>query len=239
MTLYADSSYPVREDIESVHEKQLEQFGAPGTWGTGAQRLAIAAEARNAGIEASLLQAPEKALAVSDVQLPEIARRVVQRLAVSPKDVDEALYDEARAGGLSDAEYVEIVGLVARITDLDIFARGIGVPLRPLPPAQPGEPTRERPEAAVQEEAWAPTIPNPPEGGDEAAELYDGQPKPFIIRGMSLVPDEVRLHLEMEEVQYLPLRHIMEPNYQHHDGLSRAQAEVVAGRISALNECFY
>ena len=48
-----------------------------------------------------------------------------------------------------------------------------------------------------------------------------------------------RMHLEQEEAQYLPMKHILEPQYQHHDGLTRSQAEIVAGRISALNECFY
>ena len=44
---------------------------------------------------------------------------------------------------------------------------------------------------------------------------------------------------ELEEVQYLPLRHILKPNYQHHEGLTRSQVEIVAGRISAINECFF
>ena len=44
MTLYADSQYPVREDLDAVHAKQLDQLADPGTWGTGAQRLAIARE---------------------------------------------------------------------------------------------------------------------------------------------------------------------------------------------------
>ena len=160
-------------------------------------------------------------------------------LAVSPKDVDQASYEQALRDGLSDAEYVEIVGLVARITDIDVFARGIGVDLPPLPAVQPGEPTRERPAIAVTELAWVPTIPNPPDGGELADKLYGGHPKPYIIRAMSLVPDELRVHLEMEQVQYLPLERIIDYEYQHHEGLTRPQVEIVAGRVSALNECFY
>lgn len=239
MAFYADSAYPVREDLDSVQGAQITQMGAPGTWGSGAQRLAIAAESRQAGIDAGLLEAPADGGAKPTVKLPEVARKVVQKLAVSPKDVLRNTYDEAIEGGLSDTEYVEIVGIVSRMTDMDIYARGIGVPLRPLPEAQPGEPTRERPAAAVQELAFPPTIPNPPEGGAEADELYGGHPKPYIVRGMSLVPAELRMHVGLEEVQYLPLKHILEPQYKHHDGLTRSQVEIVAGRVSALNECFF
>ena len=239
MSFYGDSKYPVRADLDAVHDSQLANMTAPGTWGTGTQRLAVIAEARKAGIEARLLEAPADGGASSDIELPEVAKRVIGRLAVSPKDVDEEFYNDAIGDGLSPEEYVEMVGLVSRSTDLDIFARGIGVPLRPLPAAQPGTPSRKRPVEAIQEQAWPPTVPNPPEGGDLAMEIYGGHPKPYIVRGLSLVPEEMRLHLEMEEAQYLPLNKILEPQYEHHDGFTRSQVEIVAGRVSALNECFY
>ncbi len=239
MALYADSAYPIREDIDAVHEKQLTQFGEAGSWGTGAQRVAVAAEARKAGIEAGIYEAPDDAGTPVQVDLPDVAKKAIHELAVSPKDFLQDSYDEAIAGGLSDAEFVEMVGIVARITAIDVFSRGIGVPLRLLPAPQAGEPSQERPKAAVQEQAFPPTIPNPPDGGPEADELYGGHPKPYIVRGLSLVPDELLMHLEQEQVQYLPLGKILEPQYQHHEGLTRSQAEIVAGRVSALNECFF
>ena len=239
MPLYSDSPYPVRDDLAEVHARQLDQLAEPGAWGTGAQRLAVAIEARQAGYDAGRLEPSADGVESAGAGLPEAARTVVRRLAVDPKDVDEASYEEARRGGLSDEEYVEIVALVARITNLDIFARGIGVDLRPLPAARSGAPSRERPAAAVRELAWVPTVPNPPDGGAAAEELYGGKPKPYIVRALSLVPDELRRHVELEEVQYLPMHRIMVPDYRHHEGFSRAQAEVVAGRVSALNECFF
>ena len=239
MTLYDDAAYPVRPDLAAAHAAQLEKLGAPGTWGTGAQRLAIAAEARQADYDAGVLEQPAEGGAALKFELPDVARRVVRQLAVSPKDVDQASYDDALSGGLSDAEYVEIVGVVARVTNFDVFARGIGVALRPLPAAQPGEPSRERPDAAVVELAWAPTIPNGPDGGELGAELYGGKPKPYILRALSLVPDELRAHIELEGLQYTRLDRIFEFDYQHHEGLTRPQVEVVAGRVSAINECFY
>ena len=39
MSLYRESAYPVRADLAAAHAAQLSGWGAPGTWGTGAQRL--------------------------------------------------------------------------------------------------------------------------------------------------------------------------------------------------------
>jgi hypothetical protein len=112
--------------------------------------------------------------------------------------------------------------------------------LRALPAkAEPGRPSRKRPQAAVIEQAWVPTIPNPPAGGAEAAEMYRGEQLPYIIRSLSLVPEEYHVHREMESVQYLPLGRVFDYEFEPHAGLSRPQMEIVAGRISARNECFY
>ena len=238
MSFYADSKYPVREDISAAHARQFEQLGKPGTWGSARQRLAIVAGARRAAYEAGVHEEPHDPGWVPDLELSEVARRVVHRLAISPKDMDQAFYEKALADGLSDAEYVEIVGLIARFTCMDVFARGIGVPLRPLPEPQPGAPSRDRPATAVLEMAWVPTIPTGAEGGDIGKELF-GPWQPYIMRGLSLVPDEYRAHFDLEEIQYMPSAHFAEWDYQHHEGLSRPQVEVVAARVSAINECFY
>ena len=239
MTLYADSQYPVREDLDAVHAEQLDQLADPGTWGTGAQRLAIAGEVRRACYDAGTQEEPEDAGPPSDVELPESVCATVRELAVAPRDFLEDSYEAARNGGLSDEEYVEIVGIVSRLTDMDVFARGIGVPLRPLPAARDGRPSRVRPRVAKKEMAWVPTVPNLPEGGEEAAAIYGEDYRPYIIRSLSLVPDEMRRHVELEEVQYLPMKNILIADYQHHEGFTRAQVELIAGRVSALNECFY
>ena len=62
---------------------------------------------------------------------------------------------------------------------------------------------------------------------------------PYIVRGMRLVPDELRAHLELERARYTRSDTLFDYEYQHHEGLTRPQAEVVAGRVSALNDCFY
>ena len=239
MGIYDESRYEISENLEEVHDQHLHELGKPGTWGTGDQRLAIAGCARQAGIDAGLLEATESGFQSSGVGLSSVAKTVVNDLAVLPKDFDETSYRGAIKGGLTEEEFVEIVGIVARIVDLDVFARGIGVPLKPFPEAQSGEPSRKRPETATREQAWVPTVPNLPEGGDIAKALYGEMPKPYIVRGLSLVPDEMKRHLELEQVQYMPLKHVRDFDHQHHAGLNRVQVEVVAGRVSAINQCFY
>lgn len=237
--IYKDAAFDVPEDLAKIHALQLEKLGGPGTWGTGAQRIAVASEARQAGVEAGVMEAPTHGLPAPGASLPETVSAFIRNLAVSPKDVDQATCEAARKDGLSDEEYVEIVGIVSRVVNIDIFARGIGASLLPLPAARDGKPTRLRPESAVFEHAIVPTVPNPPEGGRDAQELYGGKWQPYIMRALSLVPSELRDHLELEEAQYMPMSKVLVPDYQHHIGVTRAQAEVVAGRVSAINECFF
>lgn len=238
MTIYAESAYPVRKDLETIHAGQISALGDPGTWGTGAQRLAIVQEARAARYSAGVQEADE-APQIADAELPEAARRVARQLAVRPQDFDRKVYDAALTDGLSDAAYTEIVGLVSRISNFDVLARGLGIDMVPLPTAKTGAPTQVRPVEAVQEDAWVPTIPNGAAGGELGKDLYGGQMMPYIIRSLSLVPEELRAHLELEEIQYLPLERFMEFDYEHHPGFSRPQVEVVAARVSVFNECFY
>jgi hypothetical protein len=239
MGLYDDSAYAVRDEIDAAHAATLDDIVSPGTWGTGAQRRAVAVEARHALVEAGMLEAADSDGMQADVALPEPVRRVVRQLAVEPAAVDRAFCERALADGLSDAEYTEIVGVVARITDLDVFARGIGVPPRTLPPARTGSASRRRPAEAVPELAWVPTVPNWPAGGESARDLYGEAPKPYIVRGLSLVPAELRAHLALEQAQYSRLDKVRDFTYQHHEGLTRPQTEIVAGRISAINACFF
>jgi hypothetical protein len=239
MSLYADSANSVPDGIVAVHARQFDNLVSPGTWSTGAQRRAVAAEARQACYEAGLLEPPADGPDTPDVELPEVARRVARTVAASIHDLTQTFFEQTKADGLSDAGYVEIVGVVARLVDLDVFARGIGVSLRPLAAAKPGVPSRIRPPTAVQELAWVPTIPNGPAGGETGAELYHGMPMPYIVRSLSLVPDELRAHVELEMCHYTRLDKLFDFDYQHHAGLTRPQTEVVAGRVSAINDCFY
>ena len=70
------------------------------------------------------------------------------------------------------------------------------------------------------------------------ADLYPGRGA-NVLRAMSLVPDCVRQMRSLSVAQYLPIEQVPDPTADPGRALSRAQIELLAGRISALNECFY
>ena len=41
---YSDSPYPIREDIKEAHKEYWQRLCRPGSWWTGAERIAIAEE---------------------------------------------------------------------------------------------------------------------------------------------------------------------------------------------------
>jgi hypothetical protein len=53
-----------------------------------------------------------------------------------------------------------------------------------------------------------------------------------------LVPDEVRTLADLSAVHYLGMADVPDPRAAR-GHLTRPQMELVAGRVSALNSCFY
>lgn len=245
---YASCRYPIRDDLAACHRDVWQRIGAPGTWWTGPERVAIAAEARRA--RSCALCAERKAalspFAVEGVhdgegRLPAPVVDTIHRIVTDPGRLTQTWYKRVVSEGLPDTHYVELVGVTVAITALDVFARAVGADLVPLPEPRPGEPSRVRPEAAGDGGAWVPLIPPGEAGGEEARDLYPDMPLvPFIGRALSLVPAEVRGLAALSGPHYMSLDHVPDPTFAPPDrALDRLQMELVAARISALNECFY
>ena len=240
MSLYHDSDLPVRPALEAAHQQALDSISRPGRWWNARERVAIAAAARAARVEAGL-QEPDDDTG-NDAQLPDAARRVAQQVAVSVSALDRDFCTRALEQGLGDTQYCETVGVVSRLVNVDIFARGIGVPPRPLAPAQAGEPTRERPVTARDEGAWIETVPGGRRGKHEAVEIYGTntvEGAPFIYRALSLVPEEARGLVALGRAQYVEIADFMDMDFTFEPQISRAQVELLAARVSAINACFY
>jgi hypothetical protein len=121
---------------------------------------------------------------------------------------------------------------------VDFFALALGVPPTPLPPARPGAPARYRPPSAKANGAWVPTIAGSDATGNEA-DLYAGMAiVPNIASALSLVPDEVRRLRPLSEAHYMGIEHVPDPTFVA-GSLDRMQMELLAARVSALNQCFY
>ena len=244
---YAAAPVAVRDDLAAAHAQAWTALAAPGTWWTGAERVAIAAETR-AARDCKLCLARKQALSPAAVAgahdrcttLPEAVVEVAHRIASDPARLSRRWLEDVTANGISDAHYVEALAVIVRTVSIDSFCRGIGLAPHALPEAQPGEPARHRPAGAKGGEAWVPLVAVSDATGPEA-DLYGGARRaPNVVRALSLVPDEVRLLRALAPSHYVPFERVPDPTYTPPGrSLSRAQMELIAARVSVLNECFY
>jgi len=252
---YGGAPYPVRGDFAAAHDRFWRRLAAPGTWWSAAERVAIAREARRAR-ECDLCRRRKAALSPdhaagehdrgSDLAArgesrasprEEPALDAVHRIVTDASRLSRRWLDETLARGLTVERYVELVGTVVALVSIDSFCRALGVPEHPLPEPLAGEPSRYRPASARQEEAWVPVVAEDNAGTPEA-DLWPASRSAWVIRAMSLVPDEVRTLIDLSTVHYLPMADVRNPQASR-GRLSRPQMELIAGRVSALNSCFY
>jgi hypothetical protein len=227
---YDHAPVPVRSDLSDAHSRAWRRLAAPGTWWTGAQRVAIAAEARAAAAcalcherKASLSPGAVAGQHAGPSDLSEAAVEAIHRISTDPGRLSKRWFDALAGQGLGDAAYVELVGVVATVVSIDAFCRAIGVPPHPLPAPQPGEPSRVRPGDVSDHGAWVAmrsgTVPN-------------------VLRALSLVPAEIENLRELGAVHYVPIDELISLG-RGGRALDRGQIELLAGRVSALRECFY
>jgi hypothetical protein len=241
---YATAQVDVRADIVDLHQRIWRWLAQPGLWWSGAERVAIAAEVRNA--KHCALCAERKAglspyavdgahETVSTLSAPVID--AVHRIATDPGRLTKAWFDETLAGGLGDAAYVELVVVIACVVAVDTFAHAVGAPTFDLPTPVAGEPSRIRPDGALAEGAWVPTIPLGGAGPAEA-DLYNEGFVSNIYRSISLAAAQARMFFDILAIHYVERDHITDPTYSAR-AISRAQMELTAARVSSLNQCFY
>jgi alkylhydroperoxidase family enzyme len=241
---YDAAGVPVGEDLREAHRLLWRHLAGPGTWWDGAQRIAIAAESRHA-TACALCRRRKGALSPASVAgehdtlgaLPAAVVDVTHRVRTDPGRLSRAWFDGVMASGLDAPAYVEAIGVVTLLSGADFFARALGIPVSPLPAPRPGAPSRHLPASARPGEAWVPMIAPEDATGPEAGLYGDAPLVPNIMRALSLVPDEVRALGRSSAAHYLPIAAIGDPTVRR--ALDRMQMELVAARVSALNECFY
>jgi alkylhydroperoxidase family enzyme len=243
---YGDTICADREDLAALNRRAWTRLARAGTWWTGAERVAIANEVR---VAATCVLCADRKAALSPNAIPEThaGRGVlsattvdtVHRLATDHGRLSKNWVASLRDKGISDGQYVELVGVVGQILHIDTFHDGLGLPLEPLPAPLEGEPSRRRPGGLRDGEAWVPLL-DPKRVDPEEADLFAGLPQvPFVLRALSLVPDAVRSLIELENAYYLGPSDFIDTASNGGHFLSRSQLELVAARVSAFNECFY
>ena len=242
-----NDSHPIvsnRPELAAAIERAWTHVSGPGTWFTGVERLAIADEVRVAK-QCPLCRARKAALSPYAVagdhldrgKLPAPRLEVVHRVSTDSGRLTEPWYRSMLDAGMSDTQYVEAIGVIAIIIGLDTLDRALGNAPKPLPEPRDGMPSRARPGGAAPTIAWVPTL----EPEDVTADDLD--PYPFgvpvnIHRALSLVPAEVRAFFDLDFELYMPQAAVRD---FAHDvrAIDHAQIELLAGRTSYLNDCFY
>lgn len=243
---YSNAQYPIRQSFADAHNRYWKRLAAPGSWLTGAERVAVAEEVRQAG-SCKLCEQRKTALSPYTVDgahdtvsnLSSTMVEVIHRITTDPGRLTKTWFDGIMQQGLSVEQYVEIVGTLVEVYSIDEFCRALDIPLNALPKPEAGEPNNYRPELIREDGdgAWVPILPNVVNSGPEA-DLWEDRTG-YVIRALSLVPNEVRSMLDLLEVHYIDNSQIWNVSGSYRGTLSRMQMEVIAARVSALNGCFY
>jgi len=241
---YSDVSIPVRSDLADAQQESWQRLAQPGTWWNGRERVAIAAEVRRAR-GCSYCKSRKAALSPYAIEgrhdcgdvLPEAAIEVIHRVTTDPQRLSRVFYEQAIEDGLTSEQYVELISCTVLTISVDAFCYSLGIALRELPEPLPGEPTRLKADGTFSDGAFVPLLAKP-RGRD--ADLYSEVKTPIVpnvIRALSSVPDELPDLIKVAQAEYLKLDKVSD--FTAHRSLDRQQTELIATRVSALNECFY
>ena len=246
---FSNSAIEIREDIPEAFREVWQTIASPGNWWRGADRVAIAAETRNAR-SCPLCDERKAALSPYSVKgnhqtihqtisnLPDVAVDAVHRIATDVSRLTKTWLEDSQKSGLSDGQYVELLGIVVAVVSIDAFNRAMSLSLEALPDPVDGEPSGYRPNAK-DHGSWVPTL-NATDLSENESDLYDGLPQVGnVIAAMSLVPDSVRMLKSLSGAQYLQMRDVPNPVANGSRAISRPQIELLAGRVSSLSDCFY
>lgn len=240
---YDSSPFAVRDDLAAAHRRGWQRLADAGTWLDGAARVQVAAEARHAR-HCALCARQKEALSPFAVdgehdtlgELSDKRIELIHRVVADPGRLTKSWSEQLRSGGMDDTDYVEIVSIIAHVTAIDTFGRALGLAEQPLPASQDGIPSQYRPAEARQAEAWLPNIAWAEVGPNEA-DFCKGR-ESSIRRALTLVPDEARSFFDLVSNQYLP-GETMQDYARQVRAITRAQIELLAGRVSAINRCTY
>ncbi len=234
----------MRAELTEAQDRAWARLAAPGTWWTGAERVAIAAEARQA-MHCSLCARRAQALTPNAVSgthdslgaLDPVVVEAIHRIRTDSGRLSRRWLNDLLNQGLAAERYVELVGVIATVIAIDTFELALGRPPRALPRPQPGVSSRRRPAGARIDRAWVPTLAPEDVGPDDPA-LYAGLAGMNIHRALSLVPAEVIGFFDLDAAMYLPDRQLRDYGTEYR-ALTHAQIELLAARLSALNRCVY
>jgi hypothetical protein len=241
----------MRPALEAAQNAAWDRLGSPGTWWTGAERIAIARETRAAEdcpfcLERAAALSPLTVPGAHNVDqrsLPAPAIEAIHRIRTDPGRLSETWFLRSREAGLGEEAYVELVSIVAVTVAVDTFRRGSGLPLLAFPEARPGMPSRRRPAGAKPGRGYVATV-APEDRTDADPDMYLDFPGPRrrvganIHRALTLVPDSMIHWWDVLEELYQEGPQMRDYGVEYR-AITHAQIELLAARVAALNRCEY
>ena len=227
-----ETTVELSDKLKDHHAQAWQQIASAGDFFTGAERIAIVRSAREA-LQCQLCGDRKTALSPNSVSgehddasgLDPAIVDFIHRLRTDPGRLTKTVF-AALTRTISEQAYVEIVSVVASSVIIDTLHNALGLGVPQLPQAIPGKPSGSFNAEAVDAGAWVLILAAPSDMADT------GLPRvPNIARSLGLVPSALELF-------FLTFR----PHYALKDidlSISQSQAEFVAARVSAMNECFY
>jgi len=131
---YSDAGFAVRSEVSESHRRYWQRLARHGNWFTAEQRVAIAEAVRQAP-HCALCDERQQALSPRAVDgehsghhlLAEPVIEAVHTIVRDAARITRHWYEDLLSRGMSDGEYVEIVGTVVSMVSIDSFADAIGV----------------------------------------------------------------------------------------------------------------
>ena len=221
----------MRDDLAEAHRLAWEHIAAPGSWYTGAARIELA-------------QTAMMALSDPDPWPPWVCVSTTGRLGdrlIAPAAAHDFAYRLARHAGtitrdvydsvsreIGELPFVEVCAIVSTVAAVWHLCRNLAVGVPALPPAVDGSPTGLQPACVESAELNWVLVEAP---ADRTA---------AVVQAYTAVPGEQLNTWRMADAQYMPNLDMVNPAWTRRTGgLSRAQMELVAARVTALRECFY
>jgi hypothetical protein len=244
---FDNTPYPIRDDLVAAYRGFWDRLANAGTWWTGEERVAIAAEVRKA-LTCSYCAERKEALspynfpgehdAAENTPLDALAIDAVHRIITDQTRITKSWVQDSVQAGLSEGKYAELVGVVVCTFSIDEFCRALSLPLEPLPAPVAGEPTGYVPQGLESHTGFVAMV-DLEQSGPNEQDLWPQGRTGNVVRALTQVPDAAREWTALSNAMYLPLHKVVDTTCETERVLNRLQIEIVAGRVSSHNECFY
>jgi len=241
------SATEIRGTLGEALQGVLRNISQTGLWLDGAQRRAIAQlarEARESGLGAAAKAELSPAMVdwrnrqheLLSPPLVEATRRIAVDASRLTEQAVQGFLDE----GIHPGEYCETIAVVASITVLDTFHRGMAYAPVDLLDPDTTPPQRAEPPGTVRDRdvCWLPSVPPEAATGELAAWYSRGHSIGNLFRTITYSPHDAVTFFNVQGPMYAEGDDLFD--FENSSlALHKTHVEVIATRVSSFNDCFY